>query len=92
MAKLEEKKSGKKIIVLEPGESALVFANDGIHQILSKTFKSVLSEAQKTRGKSILQAFDNCKPEDASSVVNDFILIQVVNLLSDIYTDLKSKK
>lgn len=92
MAKLEEKKNGKKIIVLEPGESALVFANDGIYQILSKTFKSVLSEAQKTRGKSILQAFDNCKPEDASKVVNDFILVQVVNLLSEIYADLKSKK
>ena len=92
MAKLEENKNGKKIIVLEPGESAIVFASDGIHQLLSKTFKSVLSEAHRTRGKSILEAFDKCKPEDASKVVNDFILVQVVNLLAEIYDDLKSKK
>jgi TRAP-type mannitol/chloroaromatic compound transport system substrate-binding protein len=92
MAKVEEKKSGKKIIVLEPGESALVFANDGIYQLLSKTFKSVLSEAQKTQGQSILQAFDNCKPEEASKVVNNFVLVQVVGLLSEIYEDLKLKK
>ncbi len=92
MAKVEKKLGGKKIIALRAGESALVFASDGIHQVLSKRFKKVLSEAQRTKGASLLDAFDKCKSEEATKVVNDFILIQLIGQLTEMIDDLKSKK
>tara|TARA_R100001463_G_scaffold50604_1_gene100986 strand:- start:252 stop:530 length:279 start_codon:yes stop_codon:yes gene_type:complete len=92
VAKVEKKLGGKKIIALRAGESALVFASDGIHQVLSKRFKKVLSEAQRTGGKSLLGAFDKCKPEEATKVVNDFVLIQLISQLAEMIEDLQSKK
>jgi pyruvate/2-oxoacid:ferredoxin oxidoreductase beta subunit len=92
VAKVEKKLGGKKIIALGAGESALVFATDGIHQVLSKRFKRVLSEAQETRGASLLEAFDKCKPENATKVVNDFVLIQLIGQLAEMIDDLQSKK
>jgi hypothetical protein len=92
MAILEKGKNGVKTITLESDESAIVFTKTGIHQILSEKFRATLYEAQSTKGASIIKRFDNCKPEEATSVINDFVLIQVVGLLTDIMEDLKLKK
>jgi hypothetical protein len=92
MAKIQSKKNGEKNIALNSNESAIVFTDEGIHQILSQTFKSTLLEAQRTQGKSILERFEKCTDKDATAVLNDFVLIQVVNLLAEIIEDLKLKK
>jgi deoxyxylulose-5-phosphate synthase len=92
MAKIQKKKSGEKIIALNSNESAIVFTNEGIHQILSQTFKTTLLGAQRTQGKSIMERFEKCADKDATSVINDFVLIQVVNLLAEIVEGLKLKK
>lgn len=92
MASIQKKKNGEKIIALNRGESAIVFTDEGIHQILSQTFKTTLLEAQRTQGKSIMERFEKCADKDATSVINDFVLIQVVNLLAEIVDNLKSKK
>ena len=91
MAKIQSKKNGEKIIALNGGESANVFTDEGIHQILSQTFKTTLLEAQRTQGKSIMNRFEKCADKDATAVLNDFVLIQVVNLLSEIIGGLESK-
>jgi hypothetical protein len=92
MATIQKKKNGEKNIALNANESAIVFTNEGIHQILSQTFKSTLLEAQRTQGRSILERFEKCSDKNATSVINDFVLIQVVNLLAEIVDNLKLKK
>lgn len=91
MATIQKKKNGEKIIVLNGGESAVVFTDEGIHQILSQTFKTTLLEAQRTQGKSIVSRFEECSEKEATGVLNDFVLIQVVNLLSEIIGGLENK-
>lgn len=92
MASIRKKKNGEKNIVLNADESAVVFTDEGIHQILSQTFRNTLLQAQATQGRSILDRFEKCSDEDATIVINDFVLIQVVNLLSEIMDNLKLKK
>lgn len=89
---LQKSPNGAKTITLESDESAIVFTKTGIHQILSEKFRATLYEAQSTKGASIIKRFDNCKPEEATAVINDFVLMQVVGLLTDIMEDLKLKK
>ncbi len=92
MATIQKRKNGEKNIALKANESAIVFTDEGIHQILSQTFKSTLLEAQRTQGKSIMERFEKCSDENATAVINDFVLIQVVSLLAEIVDNLKSKK
>jgi len=91
MAKVSESPNGKKNIVLNVGENAIVFGDEGIYQVLSDSFMTMLNEAKETQGQSILHAFDTCKEGEAVKVINDFVLIQVVNLLEDITRDLRNK-
>jgi hypothetical protein len=90
VAKIKEDEDGKKTIVLNSSESAIVFGDEGIYQILSETFRKTLSEAQETQGASMIKLLEDCKDEDASKVMNEFVLIQVVNLLSEIMEGLAS--
>jgi len=92
VALLEKSTNGVKTITLDPEESAIVFTKTGIHQILSEKFRAILYEAQSTGGASVLKRFDECKPDEATAVINDFVLMQVVGLLTDIMEDLKLKK
>jgi hypothetical protein len=91
MAKVEQFATGEKKILLNKDESAIVFGDEGIYQLLSETFRDILLEAQETHGQSILETFDKATSEDASKVINDFVLIQVVNLLADITESLRNK-
>lgn len=88
----EEDSDEKRTVHLEKGESALIFANEGIYQILSESFKDALALAQETQGKSMMDALDNCKKEDAVKVLNDFVLLQLVNLLSEIIQNLEANR
>jgi len=91
MAKVNQSPEGQKNIVLNKGENAIVFGDEGIYQVLSDSFMTMLKEARETQGHSILHAFDTCGEGDAVKIINDFVLIQVVNLLEDITTDLRNK-
>ena len=90
MSKIKKGKDGKINIVLNSSESAIVFGDEGIYQILSETFRKTLSEAQETQGASMKKKLEDCTEEGASKVLNEFVLIQVVNLLSEIMEGLAS--
>ena len=92
MAKIEKDEKGGTNILLNQGESALIFGEGGIHQLLSEEFKSIISEAQETQGQSMMEALSNSTPENSTKVLNDFILIQLVNLLSEIILSLEANK
>ena len=92
MAEIEKDEKGRTNILLNQGESALVFGERGIHQLLSEEFKSVISEAQETQGQSMMDALSNSTPENSIKVLNDFILVQLVNLLSEIILSLEANR
>ena len=92
MAGITKDEEGKTKILLDRGESALVFSKEGIHQLLSEEFKSVISEAQETQGQSMISALSSSTPENSTKVLNDFILVQLVNLLSEIISGLPSAR
>ena len=92
MAKIEKDEKDRTNIRLDQGENALVFTKGGIHQLLSEEFKSVISEAQETQGQSMMDALSNSTPENSTKVLNDFILVQLVNLLSEIILSLETNR
>tara|TARA_R110002126_G_scaffold263981_2_gene406881 strand:- start:1912 stop:2205 length:294 start_codon:yes stop_codon:yes gene_type:complete len=92
MADITKNEEGKTNILLDQGENALVFARGGIHQLLSEEFKSVISEAQETQGQSMMDSLSSSTPENSTKVLNDFILVQLVNLLSEIILNLETNR
>ena len=92
MADITKDEEGKTKILLDRGESALVFSKEGIHQLLSEDFRDIISEAQETQGQSMISALSSSTPENSTKVLNDFILVQLVNLLSEIISGLPSAR
>tara|TARA_R110000744_G_scaffold367486_1_gene477008 strand:- start:73 stop:366 length:294 start_codon:yes stop_codon:yes gene_type:complete len=92
MAGITKDEEGKTKILLDRGESALVFSKEGIHQLLSEDFRDIISEAQETQGQSMISALSSSTPENSTKVLNDFILVQLVNLLSEIISGLPSAR
>jgi TRAP-type mannitol/chloroaromatic compound transport system substrate-binding protein len=92
MATIEKDEKGRTNILLNQGESALVFGERGIYQLLSEEFKGIISEAQKTQGQSMMDALSDSTEEDSVKVLNDFVLVQLVNLLSEIILSLESNR
>ena len=84
----DEETEGTVDIHLSKGESALIFANEGIYQVLSEEFKGVITKANETQGKSLVDSLENCEEKDATKVLNDFVLLQLVNLLAEIIQSL----
>jgi len=84
----DEEIEGKIDVHLSKGESALIFANEGIYQVLSDEFKDIIKEANETQGKSLVGALETCEEKDATKVLNDFVLLQLVNLLAEIIQSL----
>ena len=92
MADIAKDEEGKTKILLDRGESALVFARGGIHQILSEEFKSALQMAHETQGQSMMDSLSESTPENSTKVLNDFVLVQLVNLLSEIIATLETNR
>tara|TARA_R110000751_G_scaffold7170_1_gene29690 strand:+ start:236 stop:520 length:285 start_codon:yes stop_codon:yes gene_type:complete len=92
MADITKDEEGKTKILLDRGESALVFGERGIHQILSEEFKSALQTAHETQGKSMMDSLSEATPENSTKVLNDFVLVQLVNLLSEIIATLEANR
>jgi len=84
----DEEIEGKIDVHLSKGESALIFANEGIYQVLSDEFKDIIKEANETQGKSLVNSLETCEEKDATKVLNDFVLLQLVNLLAEIIQSL----
>ena len=70
MADITKDEEGKTKILLDRGESALVFSKEGIHQLLSEDFRDIISEAQETQGQSMISALSSSTPENSTFLFN----------------------